>query len=310
LRQTRAITEGAVMLAVFTILLLITLYFPILSLISTFFLPLPFFLYNVRHSEKNSLPFFLAALVLSFIAGNVVGISLAFTYGAVGWTMGWLVKKKESWNTTLLVSSLVFALSTVIQYAIAVTVFQFDFIKETMTLVRSSYEQSIQLLKRLGQQPPADMMNQINDMLELIQTLIPSFIVMASIMAVFFIQLILFPIVRRFQVEVPKRTPFRNIQMPKNILWYYLVTLVLTLVLNPEKGTTMFWVLFNLATIFGLLLFIQGCSFLLYYRYQKKLPTVFSFIFVLFALLFLPLVRLLGIIDLGFDLRKRIQTKA
>ncbi|PMX97174.1 DUF2232 domain-containing protein, partial [Pseudomonas sp. MPR-R5A] len=71
------------------------------------------------------------------------------------------------------------------------------------------------------------------------ETLIPSILVMMSLSTAFIIQLIAFPIVKRFGVEVTKWNSFADLTFPKSILWYYLITIFATLMMNPEEGT--FW---------------------------------------------------------------------
>ncbi len=62
MKQTKFITEGAALLAIYAILLLISMYVPILGTVVTFALPLPFILLMIRHKLSNVLVIFVAAL--------------------------------------------------------------------------------------------------------------------------------------------------------------------------------------------------------------------------------------------------------
>ena len=64
MKQTKFITEGAALLAIYAILLLISMYVPILGTVVTFALPLPFILLMIRHKLSNVLVIFVAALLL------------------------------------------------------------------------------------------------------------------------------------------------------------------------------------------------------------------------------------------------------
>ena len=61
MKNTRFITEGAALLAIYAILLLISMYVPILGTMVTFVLPLPFILLTVRHKLSNILVIFVSS---------------------------------------------------------------------------------------------------------------------------------------------------------------------------------------------------------------------------------------------------------
>jgi uncharacterized protein YybS (DUF2232 family) len=57
---------------------------------------------------------------------------------------------------------------------------------------------------------------------------------------------------------------------------------------------------------------LQGLSFVAYFTHIKKFPKAFLIIAVILTFLLpfvLYIVRILGIIDLGFNLRKRLEEK-
>ncbi len=62
MKQTKFITEGAALLAIYAILLLISMYVPILGTVVTFALPLPFILLTIRYKLSNVLVIFVVAL--------------------------------------------------------------------------------------------------------------------------------------------------------------------------------------------------------------------------------------------------------
>ena len=54
MRQARFITEGAALLAIYVMLLFISMYVPILGTVVTFALPLPFILLTIRYKLSNA----------------------------------------------------------------------------------------------------------------------------------------------------------------------------------------------------------------------------------------------------------------
>ncbi|KAB8136838.1 DUF2232 domain-containing protein [Gracilibacillus oryzae] len=69
-------------------------------------------------------------------------------------------------------------------------------------------------------------------------------------------------------------------------------------------------ILVNVSHLAGILLILQGLSFIFHYSYvktkSKAVPIVSILIVVFFPIMGLYLARILGIIDLGFELKKRI----
>lgn len=59
MKNANQLTKGAMFLAIYSVLLLITLYIPILGAIVNLFLPLPFILFAARNNLKSSVVFLL-----------------------------------------------------------------------------------------------------------------------------------------------------------------------------------------------------------------------------------------------------------
>jgi uncharacterized protein YybS (DUF2232 family) len=84
------------------------------------------------------------------------------------------------------------------------------------------------------------------------------------------------------------------------------------MVVHPQTGTYLSTALINLSYILQLFMFFQGLSFIFYYFHQrgasKSLPIIIVVVsFVMPILLYI--IGILGIIDLGFGLRKRNEKK-
>jgi len=312
MKNTYKLTEGAILLAIFAVMLLITLYVPVLSLVINFFLALPFLFFGAKHDLKSTAVFTLAGVLLSMILGSFLAIPLALAYGTTGAVMGYMIRKGKSRLAVFMAGSIVFLVNIVAQYAVSIVLFNINFIDELMDTFRLSVKQSIKMLEQFGQSPDEKMIKQFESMIDLMETLVPSMFVMASFLLVFVIQLASFPFLKRFGIDVPKWRPFRDLALPKSILWYYLLTMLAAMLMRPEEGTYWFWVIANLSFILQMLMVLQGLSFIFYIThakgYPKALPIVITVLLFLLPFI-LYIVRILGIIDLGFDLRKRLVEK-
>lgn len=311
--NARKLTEGALFLAIFAVLLLITLYLPVLGMITNLFLALPFIMFSARNDRKGSFVFLIGAILISLIIGSVVAIPLALSYGLTGIVLGDFIRENKSRVAGFIAGSIVFLISLVVEYAVAILVFEVDFIKESIGLFQESLEQSTSMLESIGQSPDPVVLQQFETSIKMLEVLVPSLFAIASFMLAFFIQLVSLPIVKRFGIVISKWQPFRELKLPKSILWYYIIVLVVSLIFNPEEGNYWYTALLNLSFILQLLLLLQGLSFIYFISYEKEFPK-FIPIFVTILMLFIPIllyiVRILGIIDLGFDLRKRVERKS
>jgi uncharacterized protein YybS (DUF2232 family) len=313
-KNVHRLTEGAVLLAIFAVLLLITLYIPLLGIVSNLFLALPFIYFAWKNDWKGIIVFLVASLVLSLIVGSILAIPLTLLFGTTGITLGYLVQKNKSRTTMLMVASLVFLMNVLIQYGAAVLLFDFNFVKESTTLIKQSFNTSFKILDTVGQNSSdvKKLKEQMDTMLQMIQTLLPSLLVTSSFIMVFFLQLINFPILKRFGFNYPRWKSFRDLMLPKSILWYYLISALLTIILRPEAGSYLNAALMNLAYILQILLVIQGLSLVFFISHLKGWPKAIPIVTTVFAILvplILYIIRIFGIIDLGFELRKRLVKK-
>ncbi|MFC5465783.1 YybS family protein [Lederbergia graminis] len=310
MKNTRMLTEGAIMIAVFVVLLLITLYVPIVSIILQYFLVIPFLLYSAKYPIKNSLLFLLATVLVSFIIGSFGGIAFAIIFGTLGLMMGYGIRKKYSKEIIYVSSSFVFLASIIVLFIVSASFFELNFITELGAILRESVDQSLNTFTALGQSPPAIVEEQLDKMIEMIGLMTPFLFTAFAFITVIIIILITFPIIKRLGIDVPKFKPFRLLQFPKSILWYYLLILITTLFIKTEQGSYLNMVLLNGDLILQILLVLQGLAVIFYYAHYKKwniaIPIV-AVVLTVFIPLFLPFVSLLGIIDIGFDLRRRLK---
>ena len=87
-KDVRKLTEGAILLAAFAALLLISIYVPVVGAIVNLVLPLPFIIFAFKNSLKLIAAFVAAAIFISFIAGSLIGLVFMLIYGSAGVLIG------------------------------------------------------------------------------------------------------------------------------------------------------------------------------------------------------------------------------
>ncbi|TMU83894.1 DUF2232 domain-containing protein [Bacillus sp. BHET2] len=307
MKNPRVLTEGALMLAIFTVLMLLSLYVPLIGSLAFFVLPLPFILFSSKYSLPNSLYVVIGSLGLSFLFGGLIALPVAFMVATTGVVIGWCVKAKVDKMRLFMASSLTLVINIVIGYVFSILFFGVNIIEDSLAESKATY---YSLFEKIGQEPDKKLVDSLESSIDLIHTLLPTmFVGIAVTLALAFI-LINFPILKRLGREVPVFRPFREWKLPKSILWYYLITLVLSMILQPEKGTFMYTALLNVLYVLQTLMAVQGLSFLYFFAHQKGWSKGILVLITIISIPLLYLVRILGIIDLGFDLRQRLQRKS
>jgi uncharacterized protein YybS (DUF2232 family) len=113
-------------------------------------------------------------------------------------------------------------------------------------------------------------------------------------------------------VNVQPWGSFRNLVLPKSLLWYYLIALGMMLLFHPQEGTYLYSVLINARYILETFIMLQGLALLFFIFHQKSVAKGLAVLVVILTFM-IPIVRyiimLLGITDLGFDFRKRFEMK-
>ncbi|MEH7414023.1 YybS family protein [Neobacillus drentensis] len=313
MKNVRNLTEGAILLAAFTVFLLITIYIPPLSVISVFILPLPFIMFSAKNNLKSIAVFFIAAILISFISSSFQGLGLIVLFGAAGVVMGYITQKTKSRSAVLIGGTLTFIIGLIITYTVLVTVMNINFIHELNVMLEQSMKQSQAMLQALGKEDQIKLLQEQNaNLIKNIKALAPGYLITVAIVYAFITQWICFPIAKRFGVAAPSWGKFRNLMLPKSLLWYYLAALGGYLLFHPEEGTYLYLAIVNARFILEWFIFLQGLACLFYIFYQRSIGKGFA-VFIVILSFIIPIVHyiimILGITDLGFDFRKRFSKK-
>ncbi|KON85946.1 membrane protein [Sporosarcina globispora] len=312
MNNVHKLTEGAVLLAVFAVLLLISLYVPLLGTVSIFFLALPFIMFAAKNNRMSAIVFLTGGVLLSLIIGSFMALPLVLTFGLTGTVIGIFIRENKGRASSFIAGTLVFLTALLILYAAAVVLFDVNIIQEGIKMMKKSIQASEGMLEGFGQNVDKTVIDQFTAGLKMIETLTPSLFVMTSVICVFIIQLVSFPIAKRFGIQVENWKPFREMSLPKSILWYYLIAILASFLFNPSEGSYWFLALVNIAFMLQIFMVIQGLSLIFFFSHLKGWPKAVPVIAAVFTFLIpflLYIVRILGIIDLGFDLRQRLGKK-
>ncbi|AIE81907.1 DUF2232 domain-containing protein [Bacillus cereus] len=309
MRNTKFITEGAALLAIYAMLLLISMYVPILGTVVTFALPLPFILLTIRYKISNAFVIFTAALFITVIVSQPMNLVKTTMFGLIGIVLGHMYKKQKKPVEILMAGTLAYLIGIMLIYVASIKFFNIDLMKQMQNMFNESMAQSAKIVTAAGMpisKEQKELFAQFNDVL---QTLFPSLLVMVSVCFSWITVMISGSVLRKLKHDVIPWPKFKDIQLPKSIVWYYVIFILLSTFIKVEPTSYLHMVFSNLYVIFALLLVLQGLTFIAFLAHSKgftKGIPIISFIACMFIPMLFPLVTILGIIDLGISLRSKI----
>ncbi|MEK4387918.1 DUF2232 domain-containing protein [Solibacillus sp. FSL W7-1464] len=309
--QTRKLAHGAMMIALFTVLMAIVFYIPLANIIAAIIAPLPMIWYSANYNRKSSLLVAVIAVFITFFIGGLLLLPASLIFAAAGVAIGDAIYYKKSKVFMFISTSIVLLITFAIQYLISLRLFEVDFIRDSLALMKTSYMESIKMTENLTGQPvPKETMDMANTMLNTLEMTIPASVTFAMLFLTFIIITVNLPILKRLKVDVPKFAKFSELRLPRSVLWYYLIVLSVNLFVRPEADSSLAIIMLNISMVLWVLLTIQGISFIHFVIDAFGYP---KFIKVLSTILAIPLysfVILVGIVDLGFNARNYIREKS
>jgi len=278
-------------------------------MITFFLLPIPFVLVMIKETISWSIGFLAVASVLGIVIGTILSLPTVLLTGVLGIVIGYHVKHNKSTIQMFISSVLAFLVGSLLILIATNIILDINVVDETLTMVEESMETSFDMMDMLGQNVTDDVKQQMRDSIEMIPMLIPSMLVISAMVMAYIFILASQPFIKRFSDKVVKWPLFRELRLPKSILWYYLITLVATFFVNTDDHSYVNMAILNLMFILQLFILLQGFSLVFYISYVKgwvKFVPILITIVSLLNPIFLTIVRILGIIDLGFPFREAI----
>ncbi|HDR4480733.1 MULTISPECIES: YybS family protein [Bacillus] len=309
MKQTKFITEGAALLAIYAILLLISMYVPILGTVVTFALPLPFILLTIRHKLSNVLVIFVVALFVTVIVSQPMNLVKTIMFGLIGIVLGYTYKTRKKPVEILIAGTLAYLIGFVLIYVASIKFFNIDIMKQMQSMFSESMVQSEKIVSAIGMPISKEQKELLTQMNDILQLLFPSILVLVSVCFSWITVIISGSVLKKLKHDIIPWPKFKDLQLPKSIVWYYVIFILLATFIKVDPTTYLHMVFSNLYVIFALLLVLQGLTFISFLAYRKgftKGVPIISFIVCMFIPMLFPLVTILGIIDLGISLRSKI----
>lgn len=313
MNQSKKLTEGAIYTAIYLVLLFVS-FIPILSVIIGFILPIPFVIYTSRHGMKSGGLMLVATALLTSLIFTLIFLPITLLMSVAGILIGHGIHKKLSAYETWGFGTLGYIGGILFIFVLFQLLLDVNFLQELETTGRAQMETYIQMIEGIGleQNADVDLETVMIEQMELLMNLVPALVAISAAFMAFVVQWLSYKIINRMDKKNHRFPPFRNLKLPASIIWLYLIVVIVSLVSTDTEGFLA--VSFqNALLVLEILLAIQGFSFIFFFTHYKKMskaiPVISIILTAMFPLILLSFVRILGIIDIGLNLRERMQKK-
>lgn len=300
--NTKKITYGAMMIALFAILLAVSLYAPLIGNISLLFIPLPIILYRLQHDRTSTIFVTVIGVVISLLIGGILIVPVAITFGLIGFVIGDTIQTGKSKLYTFMATGLTLLMTLIATYVIAVLVFNFNAMKVLLEGI-NEMQGTMRMMTEKYEGLPANYDENITAMLTYYEHVIPSAFILAVYLLTFVLLTLNLTVVNRLGHKVQRFPPFREMKLPVFIVILYGVILLLQFTMKMEVGSTIYLLHANATVILRSLFLLQGISFVLYYLNGMNVPKAVTVLGAVFAVLLSQVTTLLGILDAGTNIR-------
>ncbi len=305
--NTRKISEGAMMIALFTIFFFITVYIPVLGFATFFFIPLPIFLYRLRYDRKATIFVAIVATIVGTMISGVLSAPFVLMFSLIGWAIGENVAAGKSKLATVMSVATIFLITLVIVYVLTIQLFNINAVDQLQDMWKTQQAETTELLKKSGAWSK-EAEQSMNDSIVYITQTLPSIFIMSGIAVGFIIVVLNFWLAKKLRHDVPRFGKFSTMLLPMSVVFIYAVLLLIALFGGIDESSQWYLMLLNATVIFRALFFIQGLAFIKFMTEHFDVNKGLTVILFVIAVIFNPLTVLLGILDIGFR-RSWVQKK-
>ncbi len=310
MNQSKKITDGALLTAVYIVLLLMAVFVPFIITFGIFVLPVPFVIYAARHGWKPTILMLLTTTLLTMVFATVVSLPVTLLAGIGGIFIGTALNKNLGAYEVWARGSVGFIFGMILVLLIVQFVADINIYQEMDVIIQDSIAMTRSITEQIGLNANSEaQLKLIEEQMYTFKDLLPSSIAIASIFLAFLSQWVSFKVINRIENKKLQFPPFKNFNLPIAVIWIYFLAFILSFIdLGTDSG--LYLVVLNVVALTMILISIQGYSFVFFYADFKKMHKAIPITLVVFTLLipqlFMFLIRIIGIIDLGFSLKARL----
>ncbi|SDF47778.1 Uncharacterized conserved protein YybS, DUF2232 family [Fontibacillus panacisegetis] len=288
------------------LLLLLSLATP-LTVVTAFFLIVPgVLLYATLSTKSFSLHILPVWVIAAWVYGPLILLqAVYFLIPAI--VMGHMYKKRVSALRTVMSGAGAILVEFLLILLISTVFFNFN-LAESIEDLANLVVALLQNVSDTSMSEGAILSPELSQQFSVMVQLIPYTIIVSSLTIALIAHAIVRPTLASMGQAVPKLPPFRDWRLPRSLIWYYLIGILIQLFVGPSAqegflGT----ILLNMIPLLQFFFMIQTVSFFFFAAYHRKWNPVIPILLVIPVVL-IPILPLwiIGIMDIAYPLRERI----
>ncbi|WP_123054915.1 YybS family protein [Clostridium sp. JN-1] len=313
--NTKAIVEAGLITSLVVILMLMSVYIPIFSLIGIFILPIPITVLFIRQNYKVTIvSVVISAIIIGMVFNPISAVSSSILFGLTGITLGYLIKNDKSISTIILFLAAAFAAAMIVDFGIYISLIDkrglVGFVNDIAAQFKDSMNMVKQMYSKMGvSSEQLASLDQVSSMFntKYIMSIIPALIVMISVTFSYLNYTITKKILKKLRYNVKSIAPFSELYVSAKTGSLIGIVLVIGLFLKRNNIALGDSIAISSQYILQLVLLLDGFALAAYYLKNKfKMSKTFTFIIILLtgfsqiAVVYM----LAGLSDIFFDFRK------
>jgi len=231
---------------------------------------------------------------------SLIPLTFGFFFLIPSAIMGHMYKRRLSARTVVTVATIVL----LAQFLVQLTIFSIQYDIDLSAELSGMIEEALKQLQTSGTLLPANWASDAAVSIgDAFVKMLPSLLLLSS----FLLAVVTHALSRRalgtMGIVVPAMPPMKNWMLPRSLVLYYLIALILSYAISPDNNG--FWgtVAANAVPILQFAFIVQAIAFFYYLADMKKWPRAAPFLIAIVILLFHPFY-LVGLIDTAFPLRR------
>lgn len=309
--RIRPMTESGILSAVAIVMIIMSVYLPVLGVVTGIIWPVPLTLLGVRHGYTWSLlAVVITGLVTAMVLQPLTALQAVLAFGGMGVVLGHAIRQKYHPLKTLLVTTAASLTGVLAVLALGFLVMGINPLSDQLDMMTEAFGEVQTMYRTTGlfnEEQLTSMAAMSAATLELLKLLLPGLLVLTSVVYAWANLLAARVLLRRLGTEVPTFPPFTEWHLPRGILYAGAVVAVMFYWGHYRDVQPLDTISANLGMLLLVLFFLQGLSLFYYLADKYNLSRLVKgiILFLTFTNGFcMELTFFAGLWDVVFDYRR------
>lgn len=318
--STKAIVETGIISGIIVVVMLITGYIPVISVVGTLMLPIPVTLLYIRHGYKVAISAIVVSTIITAMMFNpVTALLSALSFGLIGMTLGYCIKKETKVSTTILLLSVISLVVTILTIFLSLALIEktsfTTFITKTLNTLSTTMKESMDMVKGINKNigMTQEQLKQMDALysafsVESMMRILGGVVILQSFMAAYINYVFSKAILKKFKYEMKPMTPFSMLYLDSRVGLLVLLPVLIGMILLKKGVPIGEYIFFSAQMIMQFVFLVIGISVVVYFlknRFKLQKPIIILIIvFTALNPLFTLIYFFAGLVDMIMDFRR------